>query len=105
MQYRKLGNTGLSVSEISLGGEWLERKSEEQVFAVVDAARKAGINMLDCFMSEPNVRSFMGNAIRKDREKWIIQGHLGSAWRNGRYLRVRDVPSIEVMLLKTLQLC
>ena len=95
MQYRKLGNTGLSVSEIALGGEWLERKSEEQVFAVVDAARKAGINMLDCFMSEPNVRSFMGNAIRKDREKWIIQGHLGSAWRNGRYLRVRDVPSIE----------
>ena len=95
MQYRKLGNTGLSVREIALGGEWLERKSEEQVFAVVDAARKAGINMLDCFMSEPNVRSFMGNAIRKDREKWIIQGHLGSAWRNGRYLRVRDVPSIE----------
>ena len=95
MQYRKLGNTGLSVSEIALGGEWLERKSEEQVFAVIDAARKAGINMLDCFMSEPNVRSFMGNAIRKDREKWIIQGHLGSAWRNGRYLRVRDVPSIE----------
>lgn len=95
MQYRKLGNTGLSVSEIALGGEWLERKSEEQVFAVVDAARKAGINMLDCFMSEPNVRSFMGNAIRKDREKWIIQGHLGSAWKNGRYLRVRDVPSIE----------
>lgn len=95
MQYKKLGNTGLSVSEIALGGEWLERKSEEHVFAVVDAARKAGINMLDCFMSEPNVRSFMGNAIRKDREKWIIQGHLGSAWRNGRYLRVRDVPSIE----------
>ena len=30
---------------------------------MVDAARKAGINMLDCFMSEPNVRSFMGNAI------------------------------------------
>ena len=95
MHYRKLGNTGLSVSEISLGGEWLERKSESEVFAVVDAARKAGINMLDCFMSEPNVRSFLGNAIQGEREKWIIQGHLGSAWKNGRYLRVRDVPSIE----------
>ena len=95
MQYRKLGNTGLSVSEIALGGEWLERKSEAEVFAVVDAARRAGINMLDCFMSEPNVRAFLGNAIREDREKWIIQGHLGSAWKNGRYLRVRDVPSIE----------
>ncbi len=95
MRYRKLGNTGLSVSEISIGGEWLERKTEEEVFAVVDAARKQGINLLDCFMSEPNVRSNLGNAIKGEREKWIIQGHLGSSWRNGRYLRVRDVPSIE----------
>ena len=95
MRYRPLGNTGLKVSEIALGGEWLERKSEAEVFAVVDACRRAGINMLDCFMSEPNVRSNLGNAIKGEREKWIIQGHLGSAWRNGRYLRVRDVPSIE----------
>jgi len=27
MIYRKLGNTGLLVSEIGLGGEWLERRS------------------------------------------------------------------------------
>lgn len=95
MQYRKLGNTGLNVSEIALGGEWLERKSEAEVFAVVDAARRCGINTLDCFMSEPNVRANLGNAIKGEREKWILQGHLGSAWRNGRYLRVRDVPSVE----------
>ena len=25
MQYRMLGNTGLAVSEIGLGAEWLER--------------------------------------------------------------------------------
>ena len=95
MNYRALGKTGLTVSEIAIGGEWLERKSYEEVKAVVDACRDAGINMLDCFMSEPNVRSYLGNAIREDREKWIIQGHLGSAWKNGRYLRVRDIPSIE----------
>ncbi len=95
MKYRELGNTGLLVSEIALGGEWLERKSEAEVFAVVDAARECGINMLDCFMSEPNVRSNLGNAIKGEREKWIIQGHLGSAWRNGRYVRVRDVANIE----------
>ena len=95
MQDRKLGKTGLSVSEISLGGEWLERKSEAEVFAVVDVARKVGINMLDCFMSEPNVRSNLGNAIQGERENWVIQGHLGSAWKNGCYLRVRDIPSIQ----------
>ena len=102
MQYRKLGNTGLTVSEIAIGGEWLERKSEAEVFAVVDAARRQGINMLDCFMSEPNVRSNLGNAIKGEREKWIIQGHLGSAWKNGRYVRVRRVPEIEEAFLDLL---
>ena len=90
MNYRMLGNTGLSVSEIGLGGEWLERKSPEQVKAVVDVCREYGVNIIDCFMSEPNVRSNLGNAIQGEREKWIIQGHVGSAWRNGQYVRTRD---------------
>ncbi len=90
MHYRILGSTGLSVSEIGLGGEWLERKSPEQVKAVVDACREYGVNIIDCFMSEPNVRSNLGDAIRGEREKWIIQGHVGSAWRNGQYVRTRD---------------
>lgn len=91
MNYRILGNTGLRVSEIGLGGEWLERHSAEEVAAVVDACRGYGVNIIDCFMSEPGVRSNLGNAIRGEREKWIIQGHLGSAWRNGQYVRTRDL--------------
>ena len=90
MNYRILGNTGITVSEIGLGGEWLERKSPEQVRAVVDACREWGVNIIDCFMSEPNVRSNLGDAILGEREKWVIQGHVGSAWRNGQYVRTRD---------------
>ena len=96
MNYRKLGNTGLTVSEIALGGEWLERKSAEQVKAVVDACRAAGINTIDCFMSEPNVRSNIGNAIKGEREKWIIQGHVGSAWKDGQYVRTRKVEEAKI---------
>ena len=92
MNYRKLGNTGLLVSEIGLGGEWLERHNAEEVKAVVDMCREAGINFIDCFMSEPNVRTNIGNAILHDREKWIVQGHIGSAWRDGQYVRTRDIP-------------
>ena len=91
MNYRQLGNTGLSVSEIGLGGEWLERHHAQEVKAVVDACRNKGINIIDCFMSEPNVRTNIGNAIKHDREKWIIQGHIGSAWRDGQYVRTRDL--------------
>lgn len=47
-------------------------------------------------MSEPNVRSNIGNAILEDREKWFMQGHVGSAWRNGQYVRTRDMDKVKV---------
>ena len=94
MQYRTLGNTELSVSEIGLGGEWLERHGADEVAAVIESCRREGINILDCFMSEPNVRSNIGAAIHPDRERWIIQGHVGSAWRDSQYVRTRDLPEV-----------
>ena len=95
MQYRKLGNTGLMVSEIGVGGEWLERHNAKEVKAVMDACYARGINIVDCFMSEPNVRTNIGNAIKDNREKWIVQGHVGSAWRDGQYVRTRDMDEVK----------
>ena len=78
MQYRRLGRTELQVSEIGVGGEWFEHKSPEEVAAIMAAAREQGMNILDCWMSDPRVRSMIGDAIAGDREHWIVQGHLGS---------------------------
>ena len=91
MNYRKLGRTGLMVSEIGLGGEWLERHNFEECKAVIDRAEELGINILDCWMSEPNVRTNIGKALAGRREKWFIQGHIGSTWQGGQYVRTRDV--------------
>lgn len=60
MRYRELGKTGLLVSEIGLGAEWLERHTAEEVAEVIHHCEDAGINILDCWMSEPNVRSNIG---------------------------------------------
>ena len=95
MRFRELGKTGLRVSEIGLGGEWLERHNTEEVKAVVDACEKEGINILDCWMSEPNVRSNIGLALKGRREKWMIQGHIGSIWENGQYVRSRDLMKVK----------
>ena len=90
MQYRRLGKTGLSVSEIGLGAEWLERHGAEECAAVIGRAAERGINILDCWMCEPKVRSNIGAAIAGQRERWIIQGHIGSTWQDEQYRRSRD---------------
>lgn len=94
MRYRELGKTGLMVSEIGLGGEWLERHNTQEVREVIDACEREGINILDCWMSEPNVRSNIGLAIKGKRQRWIIQGHIGSIWENGQYVRSRDMDKV-----------
>ncbi len=95
MKYRQLGKTGISVSEIGLGAEWLERHNAADVKAVVERSEAYGINILDCWMSEPNVRSNIGAAIAGHREKWVIQGHIGSTWQNGQYVRTRELDKVK----------
>lgn len=96
MRYRELGRTGLSVSEIGLGGEWLERHDAKEVKAVIARCEELGINILDCWMSQPQVRSNIGAAIAGSRERWIIQGHIGSTWQNGQYVRTRNLEQVEI---------
>lgn len=69
MKYRTLGRTGFQVSEIGLGGEYLEGKPLKQVCNTVDAAMDAGINLLDCFMSNPDIRSDLGTALKESATK------------------------------------
>lgn len=95
MRYRELGKTGLKVSEIGLGAEWLERHNESEVKEIIDACESFGINILDCWMSNPEVRTNIGKAIAGKRDHWIIQGHFGSTWQNGQYVRTRDMDKVK----------
>ncbi|MBR0026030.1 MAG: aldo/keto reductase, partial [Clostridia bacterium] len=95
MNYRRLGKTGLMVSEIGLGAEWLERHNAEECKAVIDRCEQAGINILDCWMAESNVRSNIGKAIAGRRDKWYIQGHIGSTWQDGQYVRTREIDKVK----------
>lgn len=104
MKYRRLGRTDLMVSEIGLGAEWLERHNAVEVKQIIDHCEACGINILDCWMSNPDVRTNIGAAIAGRREKWIIQGHIGSTWQNGQYVRTRNMsqvrPAFEDLLIR-----
>ena len=47
MRYRRLGKTGLEVSEIGFGAEWMERHDLADCVAVVEECERQGINLLD----------------------------------------------------------
>ena len=95
MKYRRLGRTELSVSEIGLGAEWFERMELDDCRAVVDECAAQGVNILDCWMAEPTVRSKIGDCLKGSRERWLIQGHIGSTHQNGQYVRSRELPVVK----------
>ena len=94
MRYRTLGNTGLQVSEIGFGGEWLERHPVEESVALLRYAHDRGINIVDCWMADPKSRDIIGKAMEGCRENWIVQGHIGSTWQDGQYVRTRDMAAV-----------
>ena len=102
MNYRILGKTGLRVSEIGCGGERLERHTEEEGVALLRYAHEKGINIVDCWMADPKSRDVIGMAMEGARSEWIVQGHIGSTWQNGQYVRTRDMafvrPAFEDLL-------
>ena len=102
MKLRKLGKTGLMVSEIGFGGEWLERHSVEEGVELIRYAASKGINSLDCWMADPKSRDIIGQGIKDNRAGWYIQGHIGSTWKNEQYYRTREMtyvrPAFEDLL-------
>lgn len=95
MKTRRLGKTGLKVSEIGFGGEWLERHSVEESVEVIRYAHAKGINILDCWMADPKSRDIIGEGIKPNREQWYIQGHIGSTWKDGQYYRTREMEYVK----------
>lgn len=91
MQYRKLGRTGIDVSAISLGTEYLINIPREDVVAVIHEALAQGINYFDLFFAQPEFRDNMGFAFKGYRDKAMLASHLGSIHEDGQYNKTRDL--------------
>lgn len=102
MEYRRLGRTGLQVSAIGLGTEYLKNRPRETVVSVVREAVERGVNYVDLIFSLPEYLDNLGVALRGLRERLILTAHLGSTAQDGQYCKTRSVKRCEVFFLDLL---
>ena len=63
MKYRTLGRTGLEVSTMSLGTEYLIDVPREHVVSVIHEAIDRGVNYFDLFFAQPEVSRQYGRGL------------------------------------------
>lgn len=95
MEYRRLGSTGLMVSEIGIGCEGFAENDGKNTKVLLDAAREEGINYIDLYTSNPVVRTSVGAELLGGRKDFILQAHLCSVWKNGQYTRTREIGEVK----------
>lgn len=95
MRYRNLGDTGLRVSEIGMGCEGFVGKTDEYILEFVNLMEQEGINCIDLYSPNPQVRTGLAKALKNRREKFILQSHLCSIWENDQYLRTRNLEKVK----------
>ena len=104
MNYRELGSTGLRVSEIALGCEGMTEDNYSMCAKLFDTAEQSGINYFDLYASDPELRSAIGRALHGRREKFIIQSHICSVWKDGQYMRTRNLAETKAGFEESLRL-
>lgn len=95
MEYRELGRTGIKVSVIALGCEGFVANEGALTEQLLNAAEQGGINCIDLYAPQPEMRSRLGKWLRGRRGKFFLQAHLCTVWQEGQYKRTREIGEVK----------
>lgn len=95
MEYRELGRTGIKVSVIALGCEGFVANEGVLTEQLLNAAEQGGINCIDLYAPQPEMRSRLGKWLRGRRGKFVLQAHLCTVWQEGQYKRTREIGEVK----------
>ena len=104
MRYRTLGRTGMSVSEVSLGGAYLKgtdpERHQENAAAVVRRAAELGINYLDTAPGYGPSEELLGPALEHAGRPFRVATKVGFVPEDFDFRRDSVVASLEASLRK-----
>ena len=95
MEYRELGRTGIKVSVIALGCEGFVANEGALTEQLLNAAEQGGINCIDLYAPQPEMRSCLGKWLRGRRGKFVLQAHLCTVWQEEQYKRTREIGEVK----------
>ena len=95
MEYRELGRTGIKVSVIALGCEGFVANEGALTEQLLNAAEQGGVNCIDLYAPQPEMRSRLGKWLRGRRGKFVLQAHLCTVWQEGQYKRTREIGEVK----------
>lgn len=96
MEYRELGRAGIKVSVIALGCEGFVANEGALTEQLLNAAEQGGINCIDLYAPQPEMRSRLGKWLRGRRGKFVLQAHLCTVWQEGQqYKRTREIGEVK----------
>jgi predicted aldo/keto reductase-like oxidoreductase len=98
IEYRQLGKTGLRVSVLGVGAEYLKELSTEEIKQIFGFAMDKGINYFDLVWNFPSIIEGLKQALDEQHKKVNIAFHLGSCIKSGEYQRSRDPEECKIQL-------
>ena len=104
MIYKDLGKTGLKVSEIGLGTEFLFWESKETSNNVINYAIKNKLNYFDILFTVQDYLEKLSSPIKEHRNKIVITGHIGTKESEGKFKKSRKIEECRREFLKLLDI-
>ncbi|HMB01433.1 MAG TPA: aldo/keto reductase [Spirochaetota bacterium] len=83
MNYRQLGKTGLSVTEIGCGGIPLQRLKHDQAAGLVQTAAERGVNFFDTSRVYTDSEAKIGSGLKQARQKVFIATKSYNRYKDG----------------------
>jgi uncharacterized protein len=90
MQKRRLGKTGLQVSQVGFGGTWIAQLSHEEAIKVLRKAFELGINYFDTAKTDGDSEEKIGAALKGVRDQCIIATKMGSRTKRESVKALKD---------------